>query len=165
MNLRDAVAKDGTSPASFFVHGTASTTLLGHVEGFDVTSFTDFQRNLAAERSGLSDEALASASWHRVVPERVYYADPIRGSESWVAASDFTAATANPLAGANAELIRRLAAKQRNSRVPRAAPRTRRHLRLPRARLGLLVARTSQGKWPAHPWRPASALGARKCRL
>ena len=60
----------------------------------------------------LSDEALMSAAWRRVVPERVYYTDPIRGSESWVAASDYTAATANPLAGANAELIRRLAARQ-----------------------------------------------------
>ena len=112
VNLRDAVSKDGTSPVSFFVHGTASTTLLGHVESFDVTSLSEYQRKLAVERSGLSDEALASAAWHRVVPERVYYADPIRGSESWVAASDYTSATANPLAGANGELIRRLAARQ-----------------------------------------------------
>jgi len=112
VNLRDAVSKDGTSPVSFFVHGTASTTLLGHVESFDVTSLSEYTRKLALERSGLSDEALMSAAWRRVVPERVYYTDPIRGSESWVAASDYTAATANPLAGANAELIRRLAARQ-----------------------------------------------------
>ena len=111
VNLRNAVSKDGTSPASFFVHGTASTTLLGHVESFDVTSLSEFTRKQALERSGLTDEALMSAAWHRVVPERVYFADPVRGSESWVAASDFTEATANPLAGANAELIRRLAAR------------------------------------------------------
>ena len=111
VNLRNAVSKDGTSPASFFVHGTASTTLLGHVESFDVTSLSEFTRKQALERSGLTDEALMSAAWHRVVPERVYFADPVRGSESWVAASDFSEATANPLAGANAELIRRLAAR------------------------------------------------------
>jgi len=112
VNLRDAVSKDGTSPVSFFVHGTASTTLLGRVETFDVTLLSEYTRKLALERSGLSDEALVSAAWHRVVPERVYYTDPIRGSESWVAASDYTAATANPLASANAELIHRLAARQ-----------------------------------------------------
>ena len=112
VNLRDAVSKDGTAPVSFFVHGTASTTLLGHVESFDVTSLSEYTRKLALERSGLSDEALVSAAWHRVVPERVYYSDPIRGSESWVAASDYTAATANPLAGANAELIQRMTSKQ-----------------------------------------------------
>jgi len=112
VNLRDAVSKDGTSPVSFFVHGTASTTLLGHVESFDVTSLSEYTRKLALERSGLNDEALVSAVWHRVVPGRVYFTDPISGSESWVAASDYTAATANPLAGANAELIRRLAARQ-----------------------------------------------------
>ena len=112
VNLRDAVSKDGTSPVSFFVHGTASTTLLGHVESFDVTSLSEYTRKLALERSGLNDEALVSAVWHRVVPGRVYFTDPISGSESWVAASDYTAATANPLASANAELIHRLAARQ-----------------------------------------------------
>jgi hypothetical protein len=111
VNLRNAVSKDGTSPASFFVHGPASTTLLGHVESFDVTSLSEYTRKQALDRSGLSDEALMSAAWHRVVPERVYFADPVRGSESWVAASDYTEATANPLAGANSELIRRLAAR------------------------------------------------------
>ena len=69
VNLRNAASKDGTSPVSFFVHGTASTTLLGHVESFDVTSLTEFTRKLAFERSGLSDEALASATWHHVVPD------------------------------------------------------------------------------------------------
>jgi len=112
VNLRDAVSKDGTSPVSFFVHGTASTTLLGRVETFDVTLLSEYTRKLALERSGLSDEALMSAAWRRVVPKRVYYTDPIRGSESWVAASDYTAATANPLAGANAELIQRMTSKQ-----------------------------------------------------
>ena len=63
VNLRNAVSKDGTSPASFFVHGTASTTLLGHVESFDVTSLSEFTRKQALERSGLTDEALMSAAF------------------------------------------------------------------------------------------------------
>lgn len=112
VNVRDTKKADGLAPASFFVHGTASTTLLGDVESFDVSTLSEYQLKLAAERSGMSEEVLTRTPWHRVVPQRVYYADPIRSSESWVAAGDYATSTANPLAAANAELIRRLSTKQ-----------------------------------------------------
>ena len=109
VNLRNAVSKDGTRRRVLRARDGEHDA--ARPRGELRTSLSEFTRKQALERSGLTDEALMSAAWHRVVPERVYFADPVRGSESWVAASDFSEATANPLAGANAELIRRLAAR------------------------------------------------------
>lgn len=116
-NLRATAEGDGSSPVSFFAHASSSgVTLLGRAEAYDMTQLDGYRLNLAKDRTGLSEEALASRTWHRLVPQRVHYTDPVRGTEEWVAANEFVTATANPLASVSPELLTRLAAKQADLR-------------------------------------------------
>jgi len=105
-NLRDADA------ATFLAHDTASVALLGNVQSYDASELTPYQLNVASKSTGLSKEALAASAWHRLVPQRVHYADPRLGVESWVAATEYAEATPNPLAATNSELLRKLSSKQ-----------------------------------------------------
>jgi len=113
-NVREAAATalDGKAPASFVAHNEASVALLGHLESYDPSDLSEFQLSQAAERAGIPADELQGAAWHRLVPERVHYADPRLGLEAWVAAQDCASAAPNPLAGVRADLLSKLATRQ-----------------------------------------------------
>ena len=177
-NLRDADA------ATFLAHDTASVALLGNVQSYDASELTPYQLNVASKSTGLSKEALAASAWHRLVPQRVHYADPRLGVESWVAATEYAEATPNPLAATNSELLRKLSSKQAELNLfasllegvpsdellssevrPRLAWATHKHCPFPfpcpcpppPPHLSALLSR----QWASHPRRLATA-GARR---
>ena len=62
VNVRDTKKADGLAPASFFVHGTASTTLLGDVESFDVSTLSEYQLTGHCANTTLVDSQSAQGS-------------------------------------------------------------------------------------------------------